>query len=148
MQTPGTRDTWFQFYIAFRVYAEFYAYIWDIGVDFGLYTYFGWDAFLIKDKRVFPRWAYIYVMIEDLIARHFFLLLTGIYGYDWDIVEYPRDDRSMMSLFRVPLLIAMLVEMHRRHYWAVLRIENAVAGDYEGTRQVHKLNLASAAVTR
>ena len=111
-------------HIVAGIISQGYMTFWDVYVDWGLGRC-GSKNFFLRDKIVYPKSWYYFVIIVDVILR-FIWTLNLIQFYDKD-----RKDLDEYKNF-----IFALLEAYRRIQWCVFRIENEQCSNPENYRTI------------
>lgn len=135
------RDTlWFQlFWITLFVVSTLYSTYWDICLDWGLGKL---KYQLLNDRQMYPKkWYYYSAMVGDLVLRFVWIYTLIPPTAASSIIAQGPGETPSQSLFSklanwlAP--IAMLLEMVRRTFWGLFRLENEQLHNTEGYRRVN-----------
>jgi hypothetical protein len=112
-------------WIVFYFFSTCYVLYWDIVMDWGLGK-LGSKNFLLRDALMFPRWAYLLVIVLDTAGR---------FLWAWSLTPYtiPFIQLQFQSM------IFGYIEILRRFMWAIFRVENEHlnnCGKYRATLHV------------
>ncbi|XP_030385932.1 xenotropic and polytropic retrovirus receptor 1 homolog [Scaptodrosophila lebanonensis] len=116
--------TWL--YLASALVSTIFCTGWDLLRDFGLFKIWRWDNFLLREKLVYPKCFYYFVMFENVTIRCF-----------WAIEFY-----LVYNNFVLPYnckTLASFLEVTRRFFWNFLRLENEHlynCGRFRATRDI------------
>lgn len=105
--------------------------MWDVLVDWGLGEFHQVKYVFLRQKRLFdsPKFYYISIVF-DFFGRFF-----------WAVTMIPNTMFSQMESQFV-VVISSSVEIIRRSWWAVLRLENEMINNYEGYRNILKVPIS------
>lgn len=130
MFVPGTENlsTWYLVFISMSFVSLIYSYTWDIVMDWGLLRSSEPGTYGLRPVIHFSRAFYYYAMVADFVLRCTFLIpaFINVKGYPW------------LTTIGYGTLIAIL-ELYRRWFWSLLRIENEQVHNLEKYRNVHDI---------
>ena len=110
---------WSQLYIL----STLYMLTWDLVVDWGLFSL---HNFQLRERRLYPRVYYILAVLGDTVLR-----------FNWILTLLPMHtlQNPFMDVEAVVLLSSFL-EICRRAFWTLFRVENEKFSNIEKYRQV------------
>ena len=111
-------------HIVAGIISQGYMTFWDVCVDWGLGR-FGSKNFFLRDKIVYPKKWYYFVIIVDVILR-----------FIWILNLFQFYDKGRGDLDEYKNLIFALLEAYRRIQWCVFRIENEQMSNPENYRTI------------
>lgn len=110
---------WIQLYIL----STLYMLTWDLVVDWGLFSL---HNFQLRDRRLYPRSYYILAVLGDTILR-----------FNWILTLLPVHTLQNPFLdVEAVVLISSFLEISRRAFWTLFRVENEKFSNIEKYRQV------------
>ena len=111
-------------HIVAGIISQGYMTFWDVYVDWGLGRC-GSKNFFLRDKIVYPKTWYYFVIIVDIILRFIWIL---------NLFQLYKSDRKDLDEYKN--LIFALLEAYRRIQWCVFRIENEQCSNPENYRTI------------
>ncbi|KAG8222653.1 hypothetical protein J437_LFUL003775 [Ladona fulva] len=124
-------NPYFITWVFFSILNAVWAFLWDVMVDWGLFSKFKGKNIFLKDEMIFPHKSYYYLaIIEDFILRYNWLLLYLMTKYGF---------ASLDTMF----LILSPLEVFRRFLWNILRLENEHIRNRDKYQSVRCLSLSS-----
>lgn len=110
---------WSQLYIL----STLYMLAWDLVVDWGLFSL---STFQLRDRRLYPKHYYILAAIADTVLR-----------FNWILTVLPVTALSNPFLpVEAVVFISSFLEICRRAFWTLFRVENEKFSNIEKYRQV------------
>ena len=125
-------------YYSFKFIGCAYKVFWDWHFDWGLFrgTKKSTPRYL-RDKMKFPPTFYYCMMIFDVIALYFWIVIIFLYKY----LENASSDEAIQNVEffnKVAWLtwLELSVLMIRRTVWVLIRVENEFFSNFEGFRDI------------
>lgn len=124
-RSGGTREVGLEAFqvvwIALFTLSSLYTWVWDVSMDWGLgrpqYKFLG-------DRQMFSRvWVYYAAIVADLFLR-----------LAWTVTLIPPHSSQWLPLYLQP--ITMVLELFRRTFWGMFRLENEHLRNTQGFRRV------------
>lgn len=123
-------NPWFYLWIISSIISSFYAYTWDIKMDWGLFDPKDGDNKFLREEIVYSStWFYYFAIVEDLILRFGWTLSMSL-------IEAGFIEGDLMLTILSPL------EVFRRFIWNYFRLENEHLNNCGKFRAVRDISVA------
>jgi len=100
-------------FVAISLISTFYAFAWDLYMDWGLLRSKEAGKFALRPKILLPSWFYYYSIATNLVLR-----------FTWILPLFASQMPSWITSTQVLVGILCLAEGYRRAQWAIIRLEN------------------------
>jgi hypothetical protein len=110
---------WLQLYVLCTLYMLG----WDLVMDWGLFSL---TTLRFRERRLYPKRFYVYAVIGDVFLR-----------FNWILTMLPVQalETSVLSAETI-ISVSSFLEIFRRAFWTLFRIENEKFSNIEKYRQV------------
>lgn len=127
---PGTTSitNWYLTFVVVTFISSFYSHLWDIYMDWGLLRCTEVDKYALRPVINYSAIFYYYAMVMNFLIRFVWLVPAFV-----DTRNYPY----MTSLSYITAIA--LLELYRRWFWSLLRIENEQVNNLEKYRHVQDI---------
>ena len=112
-------------FIAVNSFGTLYAYFWDLYIDWGLLRSTEPGRFALRPVIQYSTTFYYYAIVADFLIRFTWLIpaFINVNGYPW------------LTSIGYGTIIALL-ELYRRWFWSLIRIESEQVNNFERYRHV------------